>query len=136
MQFATAARSATQFDEEWLAPTEFRKVVKSVFKTGELQGEDEDRLVLLADKNTSGAVRWRPFIQGLSPTEDLDPPESPMRKAGAPSPPATVIEDTMNQTWRRPKAEQNGGTAVPPQPPLRATVPGQVKPNQVAPAPP
>jgi len=122
--FAKEARSATQFDEEWLAPVEFRRALKAIFKAGELQGEDEDRLVLLSDKNASGAVRWRPFVQGLSPFDEaeLGLPESPTRRGGAPSPPATVMEDTMNQTWRRPK-EQNGGTAPPPQPPPRATVP-------------
>jgi len=123
--FATAARGATHFDEEWLAPVEFRKVLKSIFKSGELQGDDEDRLVLLADKNTSGAVRWRPFVQGLSPFDEAEPMESPSKRSGAPSPqpPSSVMEDTMNQTWRRPKAEQNGGTAAPPQAPPRTTAP-------------
>lgn len=125
--FATAARSATQFDEEWLAPAEFRRALKSIFKTGELQGDDEDRLVLLADKNTSGAVRWRFFIQSVSPGEEAEligGGDSPTRRdgRGAPSPPPSGMEDTLNQTWRRPK-EQNGGTAAP-QPPPRTHVSG------------
>eukprot|EP00439_Symbiodinium_sp_Y106_P082518 s1601_g21.t4 len=70
----SAAGSAA---DDWLPEVDFRKGLKAAMADiwavpGSLPEDDEDRLVLLAEKDAEGRVLWRPFVQAFCSWPDLD----------------------------------------------------------------
>jgi len=123
----SAAGSAA---DDWLPEADFRKGLKVAMAEiwavpGSLPEDDEDRLVLLAEKDAEGRVLWRPFVQAFCSWPDLDqvsevtedvPPSPAVRaKARSPSPAAATTSTTAaatQQSWRSQKAAQKEGRGV------------------------
>ncbi|CAE7369331.1 unnamed protein product [Symbiodinium natans] len=116
--------------DDWLPEVDFRKGLKAAMADiwavpGSLPEDDEDRLVLLAEKDAEGRILWRPFVQVLCSWPDLDavsevteevPPSPAVKnKPRSPSPAAAVASTTAagtQQSWRSQKAAQKEGRGV------------------------
>mmetsp|Transcript_109088 Transcript_109088/g.260294 ORF Transcript_109088/g.260294 Transcript_109088/m.260294 type:complete len:348 (+) Transcript_109088:2-1045(+) len=124
--FSSVAGSAT----EWVSEADFRRALKAAMAEywslpGAMPDDEEDRLVLLADKDAEGRVLWRSFVQAFCGGIDLDVlseateevPPSPgkaiPRKAPGPlqSPTCVGVGGTQ-QSWRSAKAAQKDGRSV------------------------
>jgi len=120
---ASLAASALASDGgSWLPEEVFRRCLAAALE-GEVAGEDEeDRLLLLAEKNAAGDIRWRPFAQtyaGFLDTETRSNcsdqnrgPPSPTKKGGS----ALRIErndpSSTQQSWRSGKMAHPVGRSV------------------------
>ena len=118
---ADASRSA-----ELLSEPDFRRALKAAMAEswavpGSLPEDDEDRVVLLAEKDAEGRVLWRNFVQSFCGGIDLDqmseiteePPASPTK--GKSRTPGALQVGTASvgvnagisqQSWRSQKAAQ------------------------------
>lgn len=70
------ARAVGSWDGcEWISEVEFRRCLQSIAideQSAPVDPEVQDRLLLLAEKNASGDVRWRQFAQAFAGLEDTD----------------------------------------------------------------
>mmetsp|Transcript_49388 Transcript_49388/g.89391 ORF Transcript_49388/g.89391 Transcript_49388/m.89391 type:complete len:1256 (+) Transcript_49388:108-3875(+) len=99
---------------DFLSELDFRRCLTAAMADEGVQvtapeGDEEDRLVLLADKNAAGSVRWRPFAQiyaGVFDDEyvsDCGSPHSPKKGSAPPTlrtDGAGTTQQTWHQTWR------------------------------------
>lgn len=122
-------------DSEWIPEAEFRRALRTAF-TGvsasfaptRFEGnadEAEDRLVLLAEKNPMGQVRWRPFatvggwveteVDCLSPKKGLTPvkAQSDTQQSWRKARPVSDAANLQNQPGASPSpAKQPPGVTV------------------------
>ena len=120
--FTSAAGSA-----ELLLETDFRRALKAAMAEswaipGSLPEDDEDRVVLLAEKDAEGRILWRSFVQVFCGGIELDqmseiteePPASPSKPMGRTPGALNVGTASVNgvtagisqQSWRTQKAAQ------------------------------
>ena len=120
--FTSVAGSA-----ELLLETDFRRALKAAMAEswaipGSLPEDDEDRVVLLAEKDAEGRVLWRNFVQAFCGGIELDqmseiteePPASPSKPMGRTPGALNVGTASVNgvnpgisqQSWRSQKAAQ------------------------------
>jgi len=74
------AAAALHLDNgEWLPEAEFRECLSSLFadEAVPLAEEEEERLLLLAEKTASGNSRWRPFAVAYAKWDEAATPTSP-----------------------------------------------------------
>merc|ERR1719242_2858867 len=82
-------------------------------------GEDEeDRIMLLAEKNSAGDVRWRPFAQAYAGWHDIDTGSDVgdrlLKLPISPKKPNSQVRDlsSTQQSWRSIKTSQAGTRTV------------------------
>jgi Ca2+-binding EF-hand superfamily protein len=115
-------------NEHWLPEDDFRRClcIATTNCTRALTEDQEDRIVLLAEKNALGQVRWRDFAKDYAgwfePEVDSEP-QSPIWKGfeTVPSPSASNgIKVALNfasqsqQSWRTSKAQEKSLAKEPP----------------------
>eukprot|EP00929_Paragymnodinium_shiwhaense_P110936 TRINITY_DN7828_c0_g1_i2.p1 TRINITY_DN7828_c0_g1~~TRINITY_DN7828_c0_g1_i2.p1 ORF type:complete len:1317 (-),score=283.86 TRINITY_DN7828_c0_g1_i2:119-4069(-) len=101
---AFASAVLTSNFEEFIPEAEFRRCLGVALADVGLDEDTEDRMLLLADKNAIGDVRWRPFAQLYGRWEEPSDwgettlPESPQKFATEPN--------MTGQSWRSMKAKE------------------------------
>eukprot|EP00930_Biecheleria_cincta_P096764 TRINITY_DN8855_c0_g1_i1.p1 TRINITY_DN8855_c0_g1~~TRINITY_DN8855_c0_g1_i1.p1 ORF type:complete len:1259 (+),score=208.04 TRINITY_DN8855_c0_g1_i1:84-3860(+) len=107
------AHATKALASDWISEVEFRRVLKAAlaaeWSAGAMSEDDEDRLLLLAEKNAPGEICWRNFVQAFCGCPEVDQiselgdePPSPTKKVRG-SPAAMGISA---QSWRSAKAAE------------------------------
>lgn len=108
------AHATKAIASEWISELEFRRVLRTAlaaeWSAGAMTEDEEDRLLLLAEKNAPGEICWRNFVQAFCGFPEADqiselgeePPPSPSKKVrGSPA-----VMGMSAQSWRSAKAAE------------------------------